>query len=108
MKKNLIILITLLSISCYSQNFTLLEINAKWNDNNSLQQEKIGGIRVNFAWLEDQSKNIQSKITAVPILILFKDNKPVHRWVAGIDFKLNVTEEEFEKTINKFSKNEAN
>jgi len=101
MKKTLIILITMLSISCYSQKYSLLEINAKWNQKNNLKQDKIAGIRINFGWLEDQPKEMQSKIRSVPILVLFKDGKPIYQWIAGIDFKLNVTEEEFEKVFNK-------
>jgi len=101
MKNNLIILITMLSISCYSQKYTLLEINAKWNDKNNLKQEKIGGVRINFGWLEDQTKEMQAKIRSVPILVLFNNGKPVYQWVAGIDFKLEVTEDDFENVINK-------
>tara|TARA_R110000744_G_C19095357_1_gene532945 strand:- start:93 stop:407 length:315 start_codon:yes stop_codon:yes gene_type:complete len=104
MKKTLIILITMLSISCYSQTYSLLEINAKWNQKNNLQQNKIGGIRINFGWLEDQPKKMQSKIRSVPILVLFRDGKPIYQWVAGIDFKLQVTEEDFDKVFNKLDK----
>ena len=104
MKKTLIILITMLSISCYSQKYSLLEINAKWNQKNNLQQNKIAGIRINFGWLEDQPKKMQSKIRSVPILVLFRDGKPVYQWVAGIDFKLEVTEEEFDRVFNKLNK----
>tara|TARA_R110001632_G_scaffold195937_2_gene317612 strand:- start:160 stop:474 length:315 start_codon:yes stop_codon:yes gene_type:complete len=104
MKKTLIILITMLSISCYSQTYSLLEINAKWNQKNNLQQNKIAGIRINFGWLEDQPKKMQSKIRSVPILVLFRDGKPIYQWVAGIDFKLQVTEEDFDKVFNKLNK----
>jgi len=48
---------------------------------------------------------MQSKIRSVPILVLFKDGKPIYQWLAGIDFKLNVTEEEFEKVFNKLKNN---
>ncbi len=101
MKKVLILLMLFVSISCYSQKYSLLEINAKWNDKNSLKQDKIGGIRIDFGWLEDQPKKMQSKIRSVPILVLLKDDKPIYQWIAGIDFKLEVTEEEFENVINK-------
>ena len=104
MKKTLIILITMLSISCYSQKYSLLEINAKWNQKNNLKQDKIAGIRINFGWLEDQPKETQSKIRSVPILVLFKDGKPIYQWLAGIDFKLEVTEEDFDKVFNELNK----
>jgi len=104
MKNTLIILATMLSISCYSQKYTLLEINAKWNEKNNLTKTKICGIRINFGWLEDQPKKMQAKIRSVPILVLFNNGKPVYQWVAGIDFKLEITDEQFEEVINKLKK----
>ena len=104
MKKTLIILTTMLSISCYSQRYSLLEINAKWNQKNNLKQDKIAGIRINFGWLEDQPEKMQSKIRSVPILVLFRDGKPIYQWIAGLDFKLEVTEEDFDKVFNKLNK----
>ena len=101
MKKVLILLMLFISINCYSQKYTLLEINAKWNSKNNLVQNKIGGLKVNFGWLEDQPKKMQSKIRSVPILVLFKDGKPIYQWIAGIDFKLKVTEEQLENVLNK-------
>lgn len=103
MKINLIILFALATISCYSQEFKLLEINAKWNAKNNLPQKKLGGIRIDFGWLEDQSKEFQKEIKSVPVLVLIKDKKPIYQWSAGIDFKLKVTEEEFLKIFNKLN-----
>ncbi len=105
MKKILIILITLLSINCYSQEYKLLEINAKWNKKNNLKQKKLGGIRIDFVWLEDQSKSFQSKVTSVPVLVLIKNKRPIYQWAGGIDLKLEVTEEEFYKVFNKLKNN---
>tara|TARA_B110000503_G_C6940201_1_gene326569 strand:- start:80 stop:394 length:315 start_codon:yes stop_codon:yes gene_type:complete len=104
MKRFLIIILLITSTTLFSQKYSLLEINAKWNNKNSLKKGKIGGVRVKFGWLEDQSKEMQSKIRSVPILVLFKDGKPIYQWIAGIDFKLNVTEEDFEKVFNKLNK----
>lgn len=103
MKINLIILFALANISCYSQEFKLLEINAKWNAKNNLPQKKLGGIRIDFGWLEDQNKDFQKEIKSVPILVLIKDKKPIYQWAAGINFKLEITEKEFLKVFNKLN-----
>ena len=103
MKINLIILFALATISCYSQEFKLLEINAKWNAKNNLPQKKLGGIRIDFGWLEDQSKEFQKEIKSVPVLVLIKDKKPIYQWAAGINFKLEITEKEFLKIFNKLN-----
>jgi hypothetical protein len=104
MKRFLIIILLITSTTLFSQKYSLLEINAKWNDKNSLNKEKIGGVRVSFGWLEDQPKEMQSKIRSVPILVLFKDDKPIYQWIAGIDFKLKVTEQDFKEVFNKLNK----
>jgi hypothetical protein len=104
MKRFLIIILLLASTSLFSQNYSLLEINAKWNAKNNLPQKKIGGIRIDFGWLEDQSKEFQKEIKSVPVLVLIKDKKPIYQWAAGLDFKLKITEEEFQKVFNKLNK----
>jgi len=105
MKNILIILITLMSISCYSQEYKLVEINAKWNKKNNSNKKSLGGIKIDFVWLEDQSKSFQSKVTSVPVLVLVKDKRPIYQWVAGIDLKLKITEEEFYTVFNKLKNN---
>jgi hypothetical protein len=103
--KKIIILITLLTcLNSYSQNFTLLEINAKWNKHNNLPVNKIANIKIQFAWLEDQPASIQRNVISVPTLILMNNGKSIAQWRAGIDLTLIVTEEEIIKAIEIFNK----
>jgi hypothetical protein len=103
--KKIIILITLLTcLNSYSQNFTLLEINAKWNKHNNLPVNKIANIKIQFAWLEDQPASIQRNVVSVPTLILMNNGKSIAQWRAGIDLTLIVTEEEIIKAIEIFNK----
>ena len=103
--KKIIILITLLTcLNSYSQNFTLLEINAKWNKHNNLPVNKIANIKIQFAWLEDQPASIQRNVVSVPTLILMNNGKSIAQWRAGIDLTLMVTEEEIIKAIEIFNK----
>lgn len=101
MKKCLFLVLLFVSINTYSQKYTLLEINAKWNSNNNITKKSFNGIPIKFGWLEDQPKTIQEKILAVPTLVLMKDGKLIHRWQAGIDFRLNITDEEFKEIYYK-------
>jgi hypothetical protein len=75
------------------QEFTLVQINAKWNQKNS----------INLNIFDDG--DIKSKINAVPVVILYKGNKPVHQWNADLSFKLDLECEEIEEIINKHRKN---
>lgn len=103
--KKIIVLITLLTcLNSYSQNFTLLEINAKWNKHNNLPVNKIANIKIKFAWLEDQPASIQRNVISVPTLILMNNGKSIAQWRAGIDLNLKVTEEEVIKAIEIFNK----
>ena len=103
--KKIIILITLLTcLNSYSQNFTLLEINAKWNKHNNLPVNKMANIKIQFAWLEDQPVSIQRNVVSVPTLILMNNGKSIAQWRAGIDLTLIVTEEEIIKAIEIFNK----
>jgi hypothetical protein len=103
--KKIIILITLLTcLNSYSQNFTLLEINAKWNKHNNLPVNKMANIKIQFAWLEDQPASIQRNVVSVPTLILMNNGKSIAQWRAGIDLTLIVTEEEIIKAIEIFNK----
>lgn len=106
MKKCLILIFLFVSLKSYSQEFSLLEINAKWNAKNSLKIKRLKGIKIKTAWLEQQPKSIQKRIKSVPVLILIRDDRPIYQWVAGIDLKLNITESEFNKIYSKLNKNE--
>ena len=98
--KSLINLILLLSVFIsYSQTFTLVEINAKWNQLNKVDLPEIEGVKTIYTYLEDQNIELQSRIKAVPVIILYKDNKPVKQWTANLSFKLNLTKEEIEYAI---------
>lgn len=103
--KKIIILITLLTcLNSYSQKFTLLEINARWNEHNNLSVNKLADIKIQFAWLEDQPEFIQKNVISVPTLILMSEGKSVAQWRAGIDLQLKITEEEVKKAIEVFNK----
>lgn len=85
----------------YSQDYTLLQINAKWNSNNTFKLQKAGDTEIKLAWLEEQPEKIQKNIKSVPVLILFKDGKPAFQWNGGINLKLNIKEEDIVRIIEK-------
>ena len=78
MKKCLILIFLFVSLKSYSQEFSLLEINAKWNAKNSLKIKRLKGIPIKTAWLEEQPKTIQKRIKSVPVLILIRAFKTIY------------------------------
>ena len=80
--------------------YTLLHINAKWNQQNNVNLDIIPNCQLKYAFLEDQPKEIQSSIQYVPHIILLKNNRPIAQWSADISFKLNITTKDIIKVID--------
>ena len=98
MKKIITLILILFSINAFAQvetNYKILQINSKWNyKNNVWLPDEIGGIRVDYAFLEDQKRSFQEKIKSVPVVILYKEDRVIKKWQAGISFKLDINEKE--------------
>lgn len=92
-----------LSLNLTAQEYSLLEINARWNAKNNLPQKELAGLDIKFAWLENQPQLIQESVKAVPMLILMKDGRPIHQWQAGINLKLAITDEDIKKVLSKIN-----
>jgi len=86
--KNLItIILILFAFTATAQDYTLMHINAKWNENNNFDLRGIKGAKVQMAYLEDQKASLRDQIKAVPLIILLdKDGKPRGQWKAGFKF----------------------
>ena len=104
MKKIVTLILLLTCLNSYCQKFTLLEINARWNEHNNLSVNKLADIKIQFAWLEDQPNSIQKNVISVPTLILMKEGKSVAQWRAGINLKLIITEKEVKDAIKRANK----
>ena len=90
----------------YAQDFTIVQINAEWNERNKVDLPfKIEDAKVIYAYLSEQPESLQKQIKVVPIVVLYKDNKPLRQWAADITFKLKFSKEELiaqiKKEINK-------
>lgn len=93
----------LLPFFAKAQEFTLVQINAKWNLKNNIELSIFDDVNYKFAYLEDQKADIKGKINAVPVVILYKGNKPIHQWNADLSFKLTLDCAEIENIIRKNS-----
>jgi hypothetical protein len=99
--KNLItIILILFAFTATAQDYTLMHINAKWNENNNFDLRGIKGAKVQMAYLEDQKASLRDQIKAVPLIILLdKDGKPRGQWKAGLSFKITASKEEIQNRI---------
>ena len=102
--KNLILILTLLfGFSTYAQNkVTVIHFNYKWNERNNYNLRGLQNAKVQYAWLEEQPDHIKKSITSVPVIaILEKAGKVKMQYSADISFKIQVTREELQKSINR-------
>ena len=99
MKKTLTLLLLLICGTMYSQEYVLLEVNSEWNWTNKAKVEKIRGIPHQLAYLEEQTPSFKKKVKSVPLVILYKDGRPIMQWTADISFKLVLSKEEVMEAI---------
>lgn len=84
-----------------SNEITVLQINARWNKNKTINLDGLIGCKVQFGWLENQNKSLKDKIKTVPIVVVYKGSKPVRQWTADLSFSLDVDINEIQTYIDK-------
>jgi len=99
--KNLITIILMLSaLIVTAQDYTLMHINAKWNQSNNFDLRGIKEAKIQYALLEDQAPSLRAQIKSVPIIILLdKNGKPRGQWKANLSFKITVSKKEIQDRI---------
>ena len=79
MKKLIPILFFLLTFNIYSQDITVVHFNYKWNSTNAYKGlDRLKNVKVQYAYVEDQSESIQKSIKSVPTIVIYKDGKPAN------------------------------
>jgi hypothetical protein len=99
MKKTIALILILFSSSLFAQKYVLLEINSEWNWSNKAKIDRIRNIPHQIAYLENQTPTFREKVRSVPLVILYKDGRPIMQWSADISFKLVIKKEEVLKAI---------
>ena len=95
----------LFSVTVYAQEFTVVQINAEWNERNKVELPyKVNDAKVIYGYLSEQPKSLQKQVKTVPIVLLYKDNKPVRQWAADISFKIPLSKDEFVEEIFEFKR----
>lgn len=101
MKKTITLLMFLLCCTMYSQQYVLLEINSEWNWANQAKIDKVKNIPHQVAYLEEQTASFKKKVKSVPLVILYKDGRPIMQWSADISFRLVLKKDDILKAIER-------
>ena len=105
MKKLLCAIFVLVAASVYSQDVTVLQINAEWNKKNNYDLSGITGATVKFSYLKDQPKDIQKSIIAVPVIVIMdKKGRVRMQYIADISLKIKVGNLDIQNNINRINK----
>ena len=101
MKKFILILSLLFSFSAFAQDLTLVHFNYKWNERNGYKGlERLRNVKVQYAFVEDQSESIQSSITSVPTIVIYMNGRPKARFEAGLQMKITTDIVDLQDLIN--------
>jgi hypothetical protein len=106
MKKLILCVICVLVVDfVYSQDVTVLQINAEWNKKNNYDLSDITGATIKFSYLKDQPKDIQNKIMAVPVIVIMdKSGRVKMQYVADISLQIKATRLEIQNTIDRINR----
>ena len=105
MKKLLSVIFVLVAGFLYSQDVTILQINAEWNKKNNYDLSEITGAVVKFSYLKDQPLDIQNSIMAVPVIVIMDKNGRIRRqFIADISLQIKATHLEIQNEINRIKK----
>tara|TARA_R100000908_G_scaffold63777_1_gene45661 strand:- start:154 stop:471 length:318 start_codon:yes stop_codon:yes gene_type:complete len=103
MKKIITTLLLLLTFSIYSQDVSVVHFNYKWNSKNDFNKlQSIRRANVSKALVEEQSAELQASIKSVPVIIIFRNGKPVARLEAGLSMKIEARLEEIQELVDRY------
>ena len=92
----------LFSVFSYGQDITTVHFNYKWNQSNAYKSlDRLKHTKVQYAFVEEQSDNLKKSIKSVPTIVIYKDNRPVAKFEAGLTLKITVPLDSLQAIINR-------
>ena len=98
-----LILALLLSTFTYGQDISIVHFNYEWNSGRAYKGlDRLRNVKVQYAYIEQQSDAIRKSIKSVPTIVIYKDGKPIEVIEGGLKMKIEMTLEELQEVINKY------
>ncbi len=102
MKNIILILFLSLSTFAFSQDVTVVHFNYEWNSRNGFKKlDNLKSAKVQYAYVESQSKSLRESIKSVPTIIIYKGDKPVARFEAGLSMKIEIPLDKLQEIVNR-------
>ena len=103
MKNIILILFLSLSTFAFSQDVTVVHFNYEWNSRNGFKKlDNLKSAKVQYAYVESQSKSLRESIKSVPTIIIYKGDKPVARFEAGLSMKIEIPLDKLQEIVNRY------
>ena len=101
--KNIILILSLfISSFAFSQDVTVVHFNYEWNSHNGFKKlDNLKSAKVQYAYVENQSTKLQQSIKSVPTIIIYKGDKPVARFEAGLSMKIEIEFDKLQEIVNR-------
>jgi hypothetical protein len=102
--KNIILILSLfISSFAFSQEITVVHFNYQWNSHNSFKKlDNLKSAKVQYAYIEDQGKKLKESIKSVPTIIIYKGDRPVARFEAGLSMKIEIEFDKLQGIVYKY------
>lgn len=98
-----LILALLFSAFSYGQDINIVHFNYEWNTGAAYKGlDRLKGVKVQYAYIEQQSDAIRKSIKSVPTIVIYKNSKPVEVIDGGLKMKIEMTLDEIQEVINKY------
>ena len=97
-----LLLALLFTTFSYGQDLSIVHFNYEWNTQNQFRNlQRLKGVKVQYAYVEQQSDALQASIKAAPTIILYKDGRPVAKFEANLSMRIQETLEEIQEVIDR-------
>lgn len=101
MRKLIVLIALIVCAISNAQDYTVIHINSAWNSRNDYKElNKLKGVRIVKANLEDQQPSVRRQIKAIPVIFIYKDNNVIGRWDADISLSIKAPVEELQEVID--------
>ena len=102
MKNFILTLILFISSFAFSQDVTVVHFNYEWNSRNGFKKlDNLKSAKVQYAYVESQSKSLRESIKSVPTIIIYKGDKPVARFEAGLSMRVEIELDKLQEIVNR-------
>lgn len=98
-----LILALLLSTFTYGQDLNIVHFNYEWNSGKAYKGlDRLKGVKVQYAYIEQQSDAIRKSIKSVPTIVIYKNSVPVEVIDGGLKMKIEMSLEELQRIIDSY------